>query len=257
MWVKVLKESFWLWWDNLSKNILVSIMGFLVNIPTLAIVMGLFIFMRIPFEATPTYEELSYFWLVISVLFGMSMFFPSQIALLGVAKRFATGEHKKFFAEFFEELKLTWKKSLIGTFVAPVIMFLGVFAIIFYLGFFGADSIIGIVLSVITFWYLVVIILFLVVLSIYIAFFPNDPLKISIKRSWAIMMDNVFVVFLTVMMVVPIFIFNFVSAIGMLVLYQGTVNSLLVGMFVVILKKYKVIEDDEDNRTIKDIFKPF
>ena len=257
MWAKVLKEFFWLWWDNLSKNILVSIMGFLVNIPTLAIVMGLFIFMRVPFEVAPTYEELSYFWLIMAVLFGMSMFFPSQIALLGVVKRFATGGHKKFFAEFFEELKLTWKKSLLGTLVAPIVMFLGVFAIIFYISFFGADNIIGIVLAVITFWYLVVIVLFFVVLSVYIPFFPNDPLRVSIKRSWTIMMDNVFVVFLTVMMIVPIFVFNFVSAIGMLLLYQGLVNSLLVAMFVVILKKYKVIEDVEDNRTIRDIFRPF
>jgi len=257
MWVKILKDSFWLWWDNLSKNIFVSIIGFLVNIPTLAIVMGLFVFMKIPFDISPTPEEINYFWIIMSILFGMSIFFPSQIALLGVTKRFATGEHRKFFAEFFEELKLTWKKSIVGVFGASFVMFLGVFAIIFYLNFFGLKSIIGIVLAVITFWYLVVIVLFLVVLSLYIPFFPKDPLKVAIKRSWVITMDNIMVVFLTVSTIIPIFVFNFVSAIGMLLLYQGLVNSLLVAMFIAILRKYKVIEDVEDNRTIKDIFKPF
>ncbi|MGC8871186.1 MAG: hypothetical protein ACP5PT_08890, partial [Brevinematia bacterium] len=132
-----------------------------------------------------------------------------------------------------------------------------VFAIIFYSTFFSLTNIIGVVLSVITFWYLVIFTLFFVVLSLYIVFFPKDSLKTSIQRSWIIMMDNIIIVFLTSFTVVPIFIFSFVSAIGMILLYQGLVNSLLVAMFVVILRKYKVVEDIEDTRTIRDVFRPF
>lgn len=257
MWVKVLKEFFWLWWDNLSKNILVSILGFLANLPTLFFTMGLFVFMKVPFDVTPTQSEVNSFWLVISVLFGTSIFFPVQLGLLYVVKNFSMGEHKKFFAEFFEGMKMTISKSFLGMLFSALLYLLGVFAIIFYSTVFGLTSVIGIILSVITFWYLVVFTLFLVVLSLYIVFFPKDSLRTSIQRSWIIAMDNIIVVFLTSFTVVPIFIFSFVSAIGMLLLYQGLVNSLLVAMFVVILRKYKVIEEVEDNRTIRDVFRPF
>ncbi|MEN2997927.1 MAG: hypothetical protein ABDH28_02680 [Brevinematia bacterium] len=257
MWVKVLKEFFWLWWDNFSKNIIVSILGFLGNLPTLFFTMGLFLFMRVPFEATPTQSEINLFWLVIITLFGSSIFFPTQIGLLAVARNFSNGTHKKFFAEFFSGIKENFGKSVSGTLVGALVYFLGVFAIVFYLSFFGTTSIIGIALSVITFWYLVVFTFFFVILSLYVVFFPKDRIRTAISRSWVIMMDNVFIIFLTFLMVVPVFIFSFISAVGMMLFYQGLVNSLLVGMFVTILKKYKVIEDVEDNRTIKDIFKPF
>ncbi len=257
MWVKVLKEFFWLWWDNFSKNIIVSILGFLGNIPTLFFTMGLFLFMRVPFEAIPTQEEINLFWIVIAILFGSSIFFPTQIGLLTVAKNFSSGEHKKFFAEFFDGIKQNLGKSILGTITGAIIYFLGVFAIIFYSTMFGLMSIIGLILTVITFWYLVVFTLFFVVLSLYIVFFPKDSIKTAISRSWVIMMDNVFIVFLTILTIVPIFIFAFISAVGMMLFYQGLVNSLLVGMFVVILRKYKIIDTPEDTRTIKDIFKPF
>lgn len=257
MWVKVLKEFFWLWWDNFSKNIIVSILGFLANIPTLFFTMGLFLFMRIPFETTPTQAEVNLFWLVISVLFGSSIFFPTQIGLLVVAKNFSSGEHRKFFAEFFSGIKELIGRSLLGTFAGAFFYFLGAFAIIFYSTFIGLNNILGVILAVITFWYLVVFTMFFVILSLYIVFFPKDSIKTAISRSWVIMMDNVFVVFLTLLMVIPIFVFSFISAVGMMLFYQGLVNSLLVAMFVVILKKYKILEDVQDNRTIKDIFKPF
>ncbi|MGC8964493.1 MAG: hypothetical protein ACP5KI_03910 [Brevinematia bacterium] len=257
MWVKVLKEFFWLWWDNLSKNILVSILGFLANLPTLFFTMGLFVFMKIPFDVTPTQSEINLFWMVMSVLFGLSIFFPVQLGLLYVVKNFSLGGHKKFFSEFFEGVKLTIGRSLITMLLSAFLYFVGVFAIIFYSTFFGLTNIIGVVLSVITFWYLVIFTLFFVVLSLYIVFFPKDSLKTSIQRSWIIMMDNIIIVFLTSFTVVPIFIFSFVSAIGMILLYQGLVNSLLVAMFVVILRKYKVVEDIEDTRTIRDVFRPF
>ncbi|MGB9621914.1 MAG: hypothetical protein ACPL4C_05735 [Brevinematia bacterium] len=257
MWVKVLKEFFWLWWDNLSKNILVSILGFLANLPTLFFTMGLFVFMKIPFDVTPTQSEINLFWMVMSVLFGLSIFFPVQLGLLYVVKNFSLGGHKKFFSEFFEGVKLTIGRSLITMLLSAFLYFVGVFAIIFYSTFFSLTNIIGVVLSVITFWYLVIFTLFFVVLSLYIVFFPKDSLKTSIQRSWIIMMDNIIIVFLTSFTVVPIFIFSFVSAIGMILLYQGLVNSLLVAMFVVILRKYKVVEDIEDTRTIRDVFRPF
>ncbi|MCS7298698.1 MAG: hypothetical protein RMJ37_01895 [Spirochaetia bacterium] len=257
MWVKVLKEFFWLWWDNFSKNILVSLLGFFANIPTLFFTMGLFLFMRVPFEATPTQGEINLFWIVISTLFGTSIFFPTQIGLLTVAKNFSSGEHKKFFAEFFAGMKERIGKSLLGTVAGGLIYFFGTFAIVFYSNFFGLTNIFGIILTVITFWYLVTFTLFFVILSLYITFFPKDSIRTAISRSWVIMMDNVFVVFLTVLTIVPIFIFAFISAVGMALFYQGLVNSLLVAMFVVILRKYKIIEDVEDTRTLKDIFKPF
>ncbi|MCX8028781.1 MAG: hypothetical protein N2712_02180 [Brevinematales bacterium] len=257
MWVKVLKEFFWLWWDNFSKNILVSILGFLANIPTLFFTMGLFLFMRVPFETTPSQGEINLFWIAVGVLFGSSIFFPVQIGLLTVAKNFSTGEHKKFFAEFFSGMKERLAKSILGTIIGAVFYFFGIFAIVFYTNFFGITNIIGIILTVITFWYLVVFTMFFVVLSLYITFFPKDSIKTAISRSWIMMMDNVFIVFLTLLTIVPIFIFSFISAVGMILFYQGLINSLLIAMFVVILKKYKIIEDVEDTRTIRDIFKPF
>lgn len=257
MWVKVLKEFFWLWWDNFSKNIIVSIIGFLANVPTLFFTMGLFLFMRVPFETTPTQEEINLFWIVMSILFGSSIFFPTQIGLLSVAKNFSTGEHRKFFAEFFGGIKRNLSKSILGTLSGAVIYFLGIFAIVFYSVVLGAQSILGIILTVVTFWYMVVFTMFFVILSLYIVFFPSDRIRTAINRSWVITMDNVFVVFLTLLTIVPVFIFAFISAVGMLLFYQGLVNSLLVGMFTVILKKYKIIEEIEDTRTLKDIFKPF
>ncbi len=257
MWVKVLKEFFWLWWDNFSKNIIVSVLGFVGNIPTLFFTMGLFIFVRIPIEPLPKQEEINLFWIVISVLLGSSIFFPTQIGLLTVAKNFSTNTHKKFFAEFFQGIKENLSKSVLGTIAGGLIYFLGTFAMIFYSVFFGTNNILGIILTVLTFWYMVVFTLFFVVLSLYIVFFPKDSIRTSISRSWVIMMDNVFVVFLSVLTIVPIFIFSFISAVGMMLFYQGLVNSLLVAMFVVILRKYKILEDIQDNRTIKDIFRPF
>ncbi|MFN4244538.1 MAG: DUF624 domain-containing protein [Brevinematia bacterium] len=256
MWIRVLKEFFWLWWDNFSKNIIISILGFLTNIPTLFFTMGLFIFARIPIEPPPSPEEINLFWLVMSILFGSSIFFPTQIGLLTVIRNFSTNTHKKLFQEFFQGIKENIGKSILFTIITALVYFLAIFSMIFYSSFFG-NNIIGMILIVITFWYLVVFTLFFVILSLYIVFFPKDNIKTSVNRSWVIMMDNVFIVFLTVLTIVPIFIFSFISAVGMMLFYQGLVNSLLIAMFTVILKKYKILEDIPDNRTIKDLFKPF
>ncbi len=257
MWPKVLKTFFWSWWDNFSKNILVSAISFIFNFPLLAFTLGLFVFMRVPTEIPPTSSELTLFWIVISSLFGMSMFFPTQLSLLGMSKRFAMEENKRFFPELWEEIKTHFLRGILASIVVGMFYALGVFAIGFYSIFFGLPSIIGIILSVITFWYLIVFSFFFIILSLYFVFFPKDSIKTAIQRSWVIMMDNIMTIFMTVLMIIPIFLICFISAIGMFLFYQGVVNALLVAMFIEILRKYKVIENVEDTRTIKDIFKPF
>lgn len=255
---KILGKAFWLWWDNLSRLVLISFFSYLVNIPFLFVIFTLY--SRVLFTAQPV--DLVWAVIILLTVAGFSMFFPLITPIYWIVKKFEEGEYKKFFSDYWEGLKKLFWKSLALSTITALIWGLGSYAIFFYIQVRFLPEVLRWSLAIFSFWFLLTYTFMLIYLYPVMVYFPEESVFSWYKRAFLLYADNTFTTIAVWLTLIPIFIIAFVFIPVMPFMYGGFVSCLFISTYKVILRKYrpelaKEEEEKEKKRSIMDIFQPW
>ena len=129
---KILKQTFWDWWDNISYSLLTSILGS-CN-PFFIIILAAF---RWSFSDDFTFL-LQYgkeFFVVLMTSLIIIPIFPTTIAAYSLQNKIIDLKLENFFVQFWRELKKYLGRGLLFTLINGIVGFLLSYSIIFYSDF--------------------------------------------------------------------------------------------------------------------------
>lgn len=129
MFFKILKRTFWGWWDNISFSFLTSIMG--ATNPFFIVLLSTFRWIVAEdFEIVIKYQNL-FFVLIIVCLLSIAVF-PTTIAAYAIQRRLLKGDTEKFFLYYWKGLKKYFGRGMLLTLINTIIGGLLAYSIVYY-----------------------------------------------------------------------------------------------------------------------------
>lgn len=128
MFFKIVKRTFWTWWDNLSFSMLSSFLGGLN--PFYIIFLGTFTYIVEDFSLVVDFKE--FFLLLFGGVLPAIHVFPTTIAAYSVQKRLIDKKSVKYFSEYWQDLKKYFGKGLVLTLICLLAGLLLAYSVLFY-----------------------------------------------------------------------------------------------------------------------------